>query len=226
MYLRHNSRFRYVLHTLIHDPKPITTDPMTMYLRWRRSWYDFSRSRYAHADQFTFWVRSNRRYLSRPYRYMRRPLPIPISCPSVPWIQYTVPCFWFKFWNSMSFSSNRLSWHFYSDGGASSAYLTALPAKEIEQIIIRTDKKDRIASRTVWNILSIIDLTKREWINGIDFLNDAPLILRGLRACQSPNWAIFMNPYQWSHRHISIARAGTIRIWCYMGRGKRGHSVD
>ena len=31
MYLRHNSRFRYVLHTLIHDPKPITTDPVTMY---------------------------------------------------------------------------------------------------------------------------------------------------------------------------------------------------
>ena len=93
MYLWRNSRCRYVLHTLIHDPKPITTDPMTMNLRWRRSWYDLGCSRYSHADQLTFWVRSNRRYLSRPYRYMHRPLPISSSCPSVPWIQYTSPAF-------------------------------------------------------------------------------------------------------------------------------------
>ena len=94
MYLRRNCRFRYVLHTLIHDPKPITTDPMTMYLRWRRSWYDLGRSMYAHAGQLTLWVRYNRRYLSRPYEYRRRSLPIPSSCPSILWIQNTVPCIW------------------------------------------------------------------------------------------------------------------------------------
>ena len=141
MYSWRNSRFRYTLHTLIHDPKPITTDPMTMYLRWRWSWYDLDCSRYAHADQLTFWVRSNQRYLSRPYQYMRPPLPIPSSCPSLPWIQYTVLCFWFKFWNSMSFSINRLFWHYYSNGGASSAELIALAAKQIVKIISRTDKK-------------------------------------------------------------------------------------
>ena len=81
MYLQCNSWFRYVLHMLIHDPKPIRTDPKTMYLRWR-SWYDLGRSRYAHADQLRFWVRSNQRYLSQPYRYMRQPLPI--SSSSVP----------------------------------------------------------------------------------------------------------------------------------------------
>ena len=104
-----NSRFRYVLHTLIQDPKPITTDTMTMYLRWRRPWYDLGRFSYAHADQLTFWIRlwrADRRYLSRPHKHIRRPLPIPSSCPSTPWIQYTVPCFWFIFWNSMSISSN------------------------------------------------------------------------------------------------------------------------
>ena len=138
MHLRRNSRFRYVLHALIHDPKPITTDWMTMYLRWRWSWYDLGHSRYAHADQLTFCVRSNRRYLSRPYEYIRRPPPIPSSCPSAPRIQYTVPCFCFKFWNSRSFSDNTLSWHYYFDGGASSAELIALSAK---QIISRTDKK-------------------------------------------------------------------------------------
>ena len=139
MYSRRNSRFRYALHTLIHDPKPITTDPMTMYLRWRRSWYDLDRSRYAHADQLTFCVRYNQRYLSRPC--MRRPLTIPSSCLSLPQIQYTVLCFGFIFWNSMSFSSNRLFWHYYSNGGTSSAELIALAAKQIEQIINRTNKK-------------------------------------------------------------------------------------
>ena len=141
MYLRRNCRFRYVLHTLIRDPKPITADPMMMYLGWRRSWYDLGRSRYAHAGQLTLWVRSNRRYLSRPFKYIRRSLPIPNSCPSIPWIQNTVPCIWLIFENSMSFSSNRLSWHYYSDGGASSAELIALSAKQIEQGISRTDKK-------------------------------------------------------------------------------------
>ena len=76
-----NSRFRYVLHTLIQDPKPITTDTMTMYLRWRRPWYDLVRFSYAHADQLTFWIRlwrADRRYLSRTHKHIRRPLPIPI----------------------------------------------------------------------------------------------------------------------------------------------------
>ena len=36
--IRRSCRSRYVLHTLIHDPKPIVADPMTMYLQWRRSW--------------------------------------------------------------------------------------------------------------------------------------------------------------------------------------------
>ena len=58
----------YSRHTPIHDPKPNTTDAMTMYLRWRRSWYDLGRSRYAHADRLTFWIRSIGRYLSRPYK--------------------------------------------------------------------------------------------------------------------------------------------------------------
>ena len=138
---------------------------MTIYLRWRRSWYDLGRSRYARADQLTFWVRSIRRYLSRPYRYMRRPLPISSSCPSVPRIQYAVPCFGFKFGNSMSFSSNKLSWHYYSNGEASSAELIAFSAKAIEQIIIRTDKKS-IVSTPVWNIISRIDRIKREWMDG------------------------------------------------------------
>ena len=146
MYLRRNCRFRYVLHTLIHDAKPIATDPMTIYLRWRRSWYDVGRPRYAHADQLTLWVRSNRRYLSWPYKYRRRSLPIPSLCPSIPWIQYTVSCNWFIFLNSLSFSSNRLSWHYYSDGGASLADLIALSAKQIEQIISRTDKKIALLS--------------------------------------------------------------------------------
>ena len=108
MYLRRNCRFWYVLHTLIHDPKPIATDPMTIYLRWRRSWCDVGRPGYAHADQLTLWVRSNRRYLSWPYKYRRRSLPIHSSCPSIPWIQYTVPCIWFIFLNSLAFSSNSL----------------------------------------------------------------------------------------------------------------------
>ena len=95
------------------------------------------------------------------HRYMRRPLPISSSCPSVPRIQYTVLCYWFKFWNSISFSSNELSWHYYSNGEASSAELIALSAKAIEQIIIRMDKKDRIVSRPVWNILSKIDRMDR-----------------------------------------------------------------
>ena len=223
MYLRRNSRFRYVLHTLIHDPKPITTNPMTMYLRWRRSWYDLGRSRYAHADQLTFWVRSIRRYLSRPYRYMRRPLPISSSCPSVLRIQYTVLCFWFKFWNSMSFSSNKLSWHYYSNGEASSAELIALSTKAIEQIIIRINKKkDRIVSRPVWNILSRIDRIKREWMDGIDFLNDATLILmRGLRPCQNPK-LIFNEPF-WvaSPAHPHCLSGNNLNLVLY-GSGEAG----
>ena len=87
----------------------------------------------------------------------------------------------------MSFSSNKLSWHYYSNREASSAELIALSTKAIEQIIIRIDKKGRIVSRPVWNILSKIDRIKREWMDGIDFLNDATLILmRGLRPCQNP----------------------------------------
>ena len=77
----------------------------------------------------------------------------------------------------MSFSSNKLSWHYYSNGEASSAELIALSTKAIEQIIIRIEKKDRIVSRPVWNILTRIDRIKREWMDGIDFLNDATLIL-------------------------------------------------
>ena len=129
--LRRNCRFRYVLHTLIHDPKPIATDLLTIYLRSRRSWYDVGRPGYVHADQLTLWVRSNRRYLSWSYDYRRRSLPIPSSCPSIPWIQYTVPCIWFIFLISLSFSGNRLSWHYYSDGGASLAELIALSSKQI-----------------------------------------------------------------------------------------------
>ena len=177
MYLRRNSRFRYVPHTLIHNPKPITTDPMTMCLRWRRSWYDLGHSRYVHADQLTFWVQSNRRYWSRPYKYMRRPLPTPSSCPSAPWIRHTVPCFPFKFWNRRSVVSLTLT-----DG-------TASKRDRIDHHQNR--QKDRIFSGTVWNIISRMDRTKPEWMDGIDFLNDAPLILRGLRPCQSPNWANF-----------------------------------
>ena len=115
-------------------------------IRWRRSWYDVGRPRYAHADQLTLWVRSSRRYLSWPNKYRRRSLPIPSSCPSIPWIQCTVPCNWFIFLNSLSFSSNRLPWHYYSDGGASLADLIALSAKQIEQIISRTDKKIALLS--------------------------------------------------------------------------------
>ena len=146
MYLGGNCRFRYVLKTLIHDPKPIATDPMMIYLRWWRSWCNVGRPRYAHADQLTLWVWSNRRYLSWPYKYRRRSLPIPSSCPSIPRIQYTVPCIWFIFLNSLSFLSNRLSWHYYSDDGASLAELIALSAKQIEQIISRTDKKIALLS--------------------------------------------------------------------------------
>ena len=98
---------------------------------------------------------------------MRRPLPISSSCPSVPWIQYTVPCFWLKFWNSMSFSSDRLSWHYYSNGGRRQLNWSHwLSAKEIKQTVIRTDKTDRIVSRIVWNILSWIDRIKREYMDG------------------------------------------------------------
>ena len=35
---------------------------------------------------------------------------------------------------------DRLSWDYYSDGGASSAELIALSAKQIEQIISKADK--------------------------------------------------------------------------------------
>ena len=94
MYLRSNSRFRYVVHTPIHDSNPITTDPMTMCLQWHGSWFDLGRSRYAHADQLTFWVRSNIRHLVTP----------------------------------RSFSSKKLSWLCYSDGGASSAEMIAQSA--------------------------------------------------------------------------------------------------
>ena len=99
------------------------------------------------------------------------------------------------------------SWHYYSDGGASSAELIALAVnkRDRKQTIIRTDKTDRIVSRTVWNILSWINRTKREWMEGIDFLNDAPLILRGLRPCQSPKQTF--NEHLWvappAHPHCS-----------------------
>ena len=88
---------------------------------------------------------------------MRRPLPIPCFCPSVPWIQYLVHWFWFIFWNSMSFSSNRLSWDYYSDGGASSAELIALSAKQTEQVISRTDKKIALSAEQFGSHLAEMD---------------------------------------------------------------------
>ena len=159
MYLWRNIRFRSVPHTLIHDPKSITTDPMTMYLQWRRSWYDLGRSRYARVDQLTLWVRSNRRYLSPLYRYMRLPLPIASSCPSMGTMdpvysalllvqilkqqvileQQTVLALLFQWRIVVSWSDHTLS---------------------------KRDRSDRIVSRTVWNILSRIDRIKREWMDG------------------------------------------------------------
>ena len=67
--------------------------------------------------------------------------------------------------------------------------------QEIDQIIIRTDKRDRIVSRTVWNILSRKDRTKWEWMDGWNrFFKRCPSNMWGLRPCQSPKLTL-MNPY-------------------------------
>ena len=188
MYSRRNSRFRYALHTLIHDPKPITTDPMTMYLRWRRSWYDLDRSRYAHADQLTFCVRSNQRYLSRPYQYICAD-----HCRSLVLAYHyhgsSIRCSVFGSYFETACHSRatdcsgtipmeerpQLNWSHWQQNRSNRSLA--------EQI-----KKDRIVSRTVWSVLSRIGRTEREWMYGWNryILNGAPLILRGLRPCQSP----------------------------------------
>ena len=87
----------------------------------------------------------------------------------------------------------------------SSAELIALSAKAIEQII-RTDKKDRIVSRTDWNILSRLDLTKREWMDGWNrYLKRCPSNIEGSSPCQSPK--LTFNEPLWvaslAHPHCS-----------------------
>ena len=162
MYLRRKSRFRYVLHTLVHDPKPITTDPMTMYIRWRRSWYDLARCRYVHADQLTFWVRFNQRYLSRSYRYICAHLCQPLVLAH--WYHgFSIRCPVFG-------SNSKRACH----SRATDCPGTTLRCRSVVSLTDRTASKrgridhhqnrqtDRIVSRTVWNITSKIDRTKRE----------------------------------------------------------------
>ena len=129
------------------DIRPFTTQSRTPLMRWRCTYDD--------DDPDMIWaalgtlmqtgLRSGYDLLGdicpdHIKKYMFRPPPIPSSCPSVPWVMYTLPCIWFILYNR-SFSSNRLSWYCYPDGGAWSAELIALSAKQIEQIISKTDQK-------------------------------------------------------------------------------------
>ena len=90
----------------------------------------------------------------------------------------------------------------YSDGGASSAEQIAQSAKQIGQIISKTDQKDRIVSRTVWSVLSRIEWNglMDGWIDGIDFLIDAPQILRGLLKLAFNETLLVASP---AHSHFS-----------------------
>ena len=93
------------------------------------------------------------------------------------------------------------------------------------QIIIRTDKKDRIVIRIVWNILCRIDLTQWERMDGIYFLGGAPLILRGHHPCQ--NLKLTFNEPLWvaspAHSHCSSGNNPNLVRY---GSGKAGYSVN
>ena len=182
MYLRRNSRFRYVLHKLMHDLKPITTSPMTMYLRWGQSGYDLY-SKYAQADQLTFWVRSNRRYcpdhinictdhcrslLVLVHRYHGSG----IQCPAFG--SYSITAGHSRATDCPSSSilmeeRHRLNWSHSRQN------------TEIEQIISKADKKDHIVSRTVWSVPSRTYRTSRNgwmaWWNR--FLNRCSTNIEG-----------------------------------------------
>ena len=56
-------------------------------------------------------------------------------------------------------------WQYYFDGGASSAVLIALSTKSSNRSPSEQIRKDRIVSRTVWNILSRVERTKRKWMD-------------------------------------------------------------